>query len=300
MCAAGIPQLTYYGFYLPTANTAGRHRQFWFTYRAAPHTALPQARVHMDAYAGTDRDAEPVDSVFIDVPLARTVEQAVAFIRRNTPTPLKIRGLKRENTEAYPAEALREVVVNAIAHRDYADPGVRVCIELFADRLRVSSPGLPPGDQSIERLARGDARSRCRNPLIVQALSWLELMDDRGSGIRRMTRLLEQAGHPKPAFRVDRGSLVVELRPSAGASKAVSTDPEAVVTEDGDGELTPRDVILQELRESGEITTRRCVQRLGISRASAYRILNELCEAGLLEKQGGGRSTKYTLSGNPN
>ena len=266
----------------------------------SPGTALPQARVQMDAYAGTGRDGEPVDSVFIDAPLARTVEQAVAFIRRNTPNPLKVEGLRREDASTYPTEVLREVIVNAVAHRDYADLGVKIVVEVFADRLVVSNPGLPPGGQSVQHLASGDARSRSRNPLVVQGLSWLELMDDRGSGIRRMTRLLEQAGHPKPAFRVDRGSLVVELRPSAGASKAVSTDPEAVVTEDGDGELTPRDVILQELRESGEITTRRCVQRLGISRASAYRILNELCEAGLLEKQGGGRSTKYTLSGNPN
>ena len=262
----------------------------------SPGTALTQARVQMDAYAGTDRNAEPVDSVFIDAPLARTVEQAVAFIRRNTPNPLKIRGLKRENTEAYPAEALREVVVNAIAHRDYADPGARICVEVFADHLRVSSPGLPPGGQPVERLASGEARSRSRNPLVVQGLSWLELMDERGSGIRRMTRVLEEAGHPRPAFRIDHDSLVVELLPAISEAKSPQPAASATQKADDSNELSPREAILLELRESGEITTRRCVQKFGISRATAKRLLAELVEKGVLTVIGTGPATRYQFT----
>jgi len=64
--------------------------------------------------------------------------------------------------------------------------------------LLCRSPGDPPGGQTVDRLASGEARSRSRNPLVVQGLAWLELMDERGSGIPRMTRLLEQAGQPAP------------------------------------------------------------------------------------------------------
>jgi ATP-dependent DNA helicase RecG len=53
------------------------------------------------------------------------VEQAVAFVRRHTSRPLSVKGLKCQQTLAYPPEALREVIVNALAHRDYADPAQR-------------------------------------------------------------------------------------------------------------------------------------------------------------------------------
>ena len=257
----------------------------------SPGVALTQARVQMDAYAGADRNAEPVDSVFIDAPLARTVEQAVAFIRRNTPNSLKIRGLKRENTEAYPAEALREVVVNAIAHRDYADPGARICVEVFADRLRVSSPGLPPGGQPVERLASGEARSRSRNPLVVQGLSWLELMDERGSGIRRMTRVLEEVGHPRPVFAIDHDSLVVEFFPVPGEIDKPGRTPRKGVKAD----LSPNDRILLEVEQSGSVSTKICVQRLGIPRATAQRILVQMVDEGKLEIIGAGPTTRYRL-----
>ena len=120
---------------------------------AHPSAALPQARLQLDAYAGTDRSADPIDSVFLDAPLAQMVEQAVAFVRRHTARPLAVKGLKRQNISAYPPEALREIIVNALAHRDYADPGAKVNVEGFADRLRVSSPGMPPGGQPLSRSA---------------------------------------------------------------------------------------------------------------------------------------------------
>jgi ATP-dependent DNA helicase RecG len=267
-----------------------------------PGVVLTQARVQVDAFAGTERNADALDSDILDIPLPQIVEKTVAFIRRNTARPLIVKGLKRVKTEAYPQEVLREVVVNAIAHRDYAESGAKISIEVFADRLCISSPGLPPGGQSIECLAKGEPRSRSRNPLIVQGLAWLELMDERGSGIPRMTRLLEQYGHPKPVFRIDHDSLVVELRPSQAMSEADSggrIQHEAPVAGEQEhmAKLNPRDDILQELRQSGSITTRRCVQKFGISRDTAWRILAKLVKEGEIVKEGSGRSTVYRLGG---
>jgi predicted HTH transcriptional regulator len=88
-----------------------------------PSVVLSQSRVQMDVYAGVDQTNDPIDSVFIAAPLPYAVEQAVAFIRRNTAHPLVVKGMKRQDVEVYPSEALRELIVNALAHRDYADPG---------------------------------------------------------------------------------------------------------------------------------------------------------------------------------
>ena len=261
-----------------------------------PGSALPQARVQMDAFPGNTRNADALDSIILDAPLAKIVEAAVVFIRRNTATPLVVKGLKRQKVETYPAEVLREALVNALAHRDYADPGAKISIEVFADRLVISSPGHPPGGQSVERLASGEARSRSRNPLVVQGLAWLELMDERGSGIPRMTRLLEQAGHPRPQFRLDHDCLVVELSPSRNDSGSLSGTALSPAAAEPAAPLSPKDAIINEVRASGWISTKVCVQRLGISRASAQRILAELVAENTLSVFGTGPATRYRLT----
>ena len=159
----------------------------------------------MDAYAGDSRNTDPVDSVLLDKPLPQTIEQTVAFIRRNTAHPLKVKGLKRLDSDAYPQEALREAIVNAVAHRDYDESEAKITVEVFQNEIIFSSPGLPPGGQSIDRISRGKARSRVRNPMIVQGLRWLEYMDERGSGIRRMRSAMKEKKLPAPQFRIDNG-----------------------------------------------------------------------------------------------
>jgi predicted HTH transcriptional regulator len=256
-----------------------------------PGNALPQARVQMDAFPGMTRNADALDSAIFDAPLPHVVENAVAFIRRNTARPLVVKELKRQKTEVYPTEVLREAVVNAVAHRDYADHGAKISIEVFADRLIISSPGHPPGGQSIERLASGEARSRSRNPLVVQGLSWLELMDERGSGIPRMTRLLEQAGHPKPRFRLDHDCTVIELYPQQRSPEQAASSSAIRTTEP----VSNEEAILNEVRASGWISTKVCVQRLGIASATAKRTIAELVNAGKLIKEGTGPATRYRL-----
>ena len=115
-----------------------------FLFARKPATALPQARLQVDAFPGNTRNAKAVDSDILEEPLPRLIERTVAFVRRNTPKPLEVKGLKRQNIEAYPEEVLREALVNAVAHRDYSDPGAKVEVEVYADRLLVRSPGDPP------------------------------------------------------------------------------------------------------------------------------------------------------------
>lgn len=262
-----------------------------------PAVALPQARMQLDAFPGTTRQVDAIDSRILEGPLPRLVDQAVAFVRRNTPKPLVVKGLKRLETEAYPAEVLREAVVNAVAHRDYEDAGAKIAIEVYTDHLRVSSPGAPPGGQAADRLASGEARSRSRNPLIVQGLAWLELMDERGSGIPRMTRLLEQAGHPKPVYRMEHDSLVLEFQPvRRGEGDTASGNRPASAIEESPLELPAREIILEEVRASRGISTKIRVQRLGISRATAQRVLSSLVEEKILEKRGSGPATFYQLN----
>lgn len=255
---------------------------------------LTQSRLQLDAYPADSNDDDAVDSVFVDAPLPKAIEQAVSFIRRNTARPLVVKGLKRQETELYPSEALREVLVNAVAHRDYAEGGAKVSVELFAAHLRVSSPGLPPGGQSIETLAEGRARSRARNPLIVQGLAWLGFMDERGSGIRRMKRALEQAGLPPPRFSLEHDCVTVDFQAASAVSPDATASSRAPRREESAG--TPsshEEAILQIIDTAGGVTTATCVQKLGISRDTAWRTLARMVDDGVLEKTGTGRATRY-------
>lgn len=259
-----------------------------------PGKALTQARMQVDAFPGPDRNAEALDTDLLDLSLPALIETTVAFIRRNSAKPFRVKGLKREEIPQYPTEVLRELVVNAVAHRDYADPGAKPSIQLFQDRLEVESPGHPPGGQSVQKLQSGEARSRARNPLIVQGLRWLELMDERGSGIARMNRLIAQAGLPPLRYRLDHDALQVTLfRASEEEKGTVSERRKAENHTTEAEELPPRDAILAEVRKNGRITTKICVQRLGIPKRTAIRHLNELVAEDLLQKLGESSKVHY-------
>lgn len=258
-----------------------------------PGTTMPQARIQVDAFPGDTRNAEALDTDLLDEPLPRLIEQVVAFIRRNSTKSFRVEGLKRKDQPAYPTEVLRELLVNAVAHRDYADSGAKTGTEVYQNRLIVSSPGQPPGGQSVKRLATGEARSRARNPLIVQGLRWLELMDERGSGISRMNRLLEQGGYPELDFSLDHEALVVVLRNPESSSAAISETWKSPEKEEIQQEHSPREAILAEAQRTGKITTKICVQRLGISKRTAIRHINELVMKGLLLKRGESSKVHY-------
>lgn len=119
-----------------------------------------------------------------------------------------------------------------------------------------------PGWPTAPRYA---AHSRAYNPLVVQGLSRRGFMDDRASGIARMTRRLAEAGQPGPVYRQEHDALVLELRPAP-------------------------------LREPGIISTKICAQRLGIPTATAKRHLADLVAEGVLRQVGMGKATHYRLT----
>ena len=259
-----------------------------------PSKVLPQARIQMDAFAGIEPDASPLDSVIDDLPLPLLVDRAIAFVRRNTRRPLIVQGSQRIEKDALPTEAIREAVVNAIAHRDYEVSGAKVVVELFADRLVVSSPGLPPGGQTIDTIRSGRARSRTRNPLVVQGLVFLGFMEERGSGIRRIREAMTKNGLDEPIFDLVGDEFAVTL----WFPKEVSVDlPQRESRWNGDTNLSMNErAVLDFIRESGFGTTARCVDHTRLSRAAISKILSGLVEKGWLNKTGSGNGTRYYLT----
>jgi len=204
--------------------------------------------------------------------------------------------LKRVEVAEYPEEALREAIVNALAHRDYEDATRHVVVEVLKDRIEVSSPGGPPGNAKMAVISRGTAKSRTRNPLVAQGLRFLNLMEERGTGILRMKAAMLQHGLDAPQLAYKDDYFVVTL-PGPGNNLdriKVPAQRDNKVLET----LSERQQqIVQQALLAGSVRPSWCVENLQISRATAFRDLNRLTEFGVLSKQGEGRGTKYVAGG---
>ena len=159
-----------------------------------PSAVFPHCRILADAYRGAEPDGDPRDHEDIRVPMPLAIERAIAFIDRNTRHPMRVVGLNRVRLDEYPVEALREALVNAVAHRQYEDAGRKIMLEVFSDRVVVSSPGLPPAPITLASLRKGKYRPCSRNPVLAQCLSYFHRIEERGSGFRRMRDQMSDHG----------------------------------------------------------------------------------------------------------
>lgn len=114
------------------------------------------------------------------------LSNAETFIKNNSKTSWEINGMHREEFEDYPTKAVREALVNAIIHRDYQILGSEIHIDMFADRLEITSPGGMVDGSQIQDLDLTKIPSLRRNTIISDLFGRLHFMDRRGSGITRI------------------------------------------------------------------------------------------------------------------
>lgn len=157
-----------------------------------------------------------VDNQSIDGPIPAMVAGALAAMRRNMKRRSVVVGVGREDRWEYPEEAVREVIANALMHRDYHPlaRGTQVRVELYPDRLEVSSPGGLFGPVTREDLL-AESISSSRNSVLAKLLEDVEVpasgrtvCENRGTGLLVAAASLRQAGIEPPELR----DLVREFR----------------------------------------------------------------------------------------
>lgn len=131
--------------------------------------------------------------------LYRNFESAMTWLLGHLNTAFQITGGVREEQPEIPEAALRESLLNAIAHRDYRSPAT-IQIYLFQDRLEIVSPGGLPAGLALKDLGQ---RSVPRNPLLFGILYRMGLIEQIGSGVQRMRDLCQEAGLSSPQIEVD-------------------------------------------------------------------------------------------------
>jgi ATP-dependent DNA helicase RecG len=164
-----------------------------------PRRFFNQAYITCLLFKG-DKKVDVLDRKDFAEGIVEDIENSLRFIERNTRTAYKIEKLQRENIPEYPMEALREAITNAVMHRDWFIEGGNVFVEIFSDRIEVTSPGGLPAGMNYDDLGRKSIR---RNPLIADLLHRIDFIEKAGTGIRRMREGAVSNGYPEPEFMVD-------------------------------------------------------------------------------------------------
>ena len=155
-----------------------------------PQLHLPFAQINAARIPGTEIANEPSDRKDFTGRLLDVIDQAMRFLYLHLPIPHKIQGLEPEPRPELPNAALREAVINAVAHRDYTVQGP-IRLFVFDDRVEFHSPGKPPNTVDAEAMRMGS--HVVRNPHIYARLSDAGLVTRAGSGIPRIVKLVREA-----------------------------------------------------------------------------------------------------------
>lgn len=260
-----------------------------------PSMLFPQCRILADAYRSIEPDGDPRDHEDIRAPMPSAIDRAIAFIDRNTRHPMRIVGLERMRLDEYPVDGLREALVNAVAHRQYEDAGRKIILEIFADRITILSPGLPPRPITLSSLRRGKYRPCSRNPVLAQCLSYFHRIEERGSGFRRMRDHMLNHGLDQPLIGTDMGYFQVTFPgPGNNMERLKVPDKRLFVTPAVEAQLNERQKeIVAHILEYGSVTSGWCRKKFGVAYLTVYRDLQGLLDLGIIQASGRGRSTKY-------
>lgn len=261
-----------------------------------PGNRFPQCEILADAYDGVRVSGRPRGQVSINAPLPHALEKALQFIDDHTFHPHRVVGLNNVRLDEYPTPALREALVNAVAHRSYEDAARKIFLRVFSDRIEVASPGYPLKPLTLARLRKGGYRPCSRNPLIAQTLATLLMMEQRGTGFARMRDAMLNHGLEEPLITQQDGFFVVTLSGPAGNHDRIKVPADAtrLIPPAVEAALTARQKKMVVILAAGEeLTSRRCEIEFGISRPMATRDFTELMRLALAERIGSGRSTRY-------
>jgi ATP-dependent DNA helicase RecG len=223
--------------------------------------------------------------------LAEMVDTAEAYLWEHIQHGGRVRGLRREDLHEYPRPALRECLVNAVAHRDYSIRGSRIIVSMFEGRIEFNSPGPLPWPVTVENILE---QQYSRNPRIVRVLFEMGYIEEIGTGLDNVYRWLAEAGQPEPALRDTGGSFIITLY-GLDMEKALAEGEAGAIDLEALGLNERQRQAIEYIQEHGKITNREYRELGKVSHEMAHRELSALTAKGLIEKRGAGRGTHYIL-----
>jgi len=152
-----------------------------------------------------------IDDFYTKAPLPAALEEVMIFIKKHINVSFHFDGsLQRKERWQYPLEAIRELVLNAVVHRDYKNAS-DIVIKIFDDQISISSPGRLFGKLTIADLKRDDYSSSIRNKLLAEAFYLTGDIEKYGTGFIRIREWLKAYPEIRYDIRESGDAFVAEL-----------------------------------------------------------------------------------------
>lgn len=253
-----------------------------------PQRFFQRARVRFIRYDGTEAKVGTQMNVIKDEMfegrILDMVRASLAFVRSQIKERTRLGPDGRfHTTPEYPEFVWKELIINAVAHRDYSIKGTDIQIKMFDDRITVESPGILPG---IVRLNNLRTVHFSRNPKIARFLQEYEYVKEFGEGVDRMFHEMETAGLPAPEYCVNAFMLNATIRNGEVNGEVNGKDGE-VNGKAGYDDLSKNELLVYgAIRSNPHISRPDMIEMFDISARTIDRTIKSLKEKGVIERVG--------------
>jgi len=273
---------------------------------------FPYAKIECARFKGTV-PGDFIDQKSIENPLSLQAEEAYKFVLRNISKGSTYEGVYRKDRWEYPIIAIREVIRNAVIHRDYSLKGKDIKIAIFDDKIEITSPGkLMP---TIDYNDMESGQSDIRNKILAPVFKKLGIIEQWGNGLRLIAKELEKYpeikmewSEPEFAFRITFVKVNYGQEKEKGKSVVASNYKGLRTITDDYGRLrtimdnykeleTEEKQILIYLLDNEKVKRKEAVKLLNLGKSKTYDVLDSLVKKGLILRKGRGRGTYYILKG---
>ena len=276
----------------------------------ADDSPIRHARVFCTRWNGltmTSGLGEAVDDVELEGCVIGQLQDAVTFVRNNSHKKWWKEADHREELPDYPERAVTESIANAIIHRSYLEIGSEVHIDMYDDRIEIYSPGGMMDGKLIQQLDPLAVPSKRRNPLLADIFSRLDLMERRGSGMKKIIDAYKRyerfPNYRAPEFTSNASEFHVTLwnlnyeqfLKEVTKEQKEFTKERKEFTKERKEFLKAQRKIYRFVSEKPNITTIEMAERMGLSKRQVLKYIKRLTDMNLIVREGGRKTGVWRI-----
>lgn len=257
----------------------------------ADENRLLQSRLFCTRWKGTDKVSENdvLDDDEISGSLIKQYDAAMDFYKKNIKKPWHKEDDGTVWKPEYEELAVSEALINAIVHRDYNNMGAEVCLNMYDDRMEITSPGMMLSGRKIPEKIDFQIESSRRNPILADIFNRLGLMNRRGSGLSNITRLtnaLFDDGENHVRYKCEGGFFTVAIDNARYTKDPDDSEKKAEETTHNVGLTSNEYRIYTALKENPRLSYDEIAKETGLSRRTVARNLSLLSAKNYIGRKG--------------
>jgi len=254
------------------------------------------AKVECARFKGTDTEIF-IDQKSITGNIAIQAEEAYEFVMRHINRGATVKGVYTVSQWEYPIKAIREVIRNAVVHRDYSLTGKDIKVAIFDDMVEITSPGmlLPSIDYSAMESRQSDAR----NKVIAPVFKHLGIIDQWGNGLQLVAREMRNFPHIRLIYKEVGNSFQVQFvnlmyNKEEGQKQELQQKLKTNLS-DKIKNIKYADKIIEMIENNPQVTAKEMSEEIGITNRTVERILSKLLDRHIIIRIGATKSGKWDI-----